>query len=1560
MVVQGKAKVLDYNESKGAPKQCLQLPVELDSTQQYYGDFIRLEAAQKGGPSTYTAQPIALTTSVNTLCFNELRYGYHYKATFRDGFPVSGGDTYHQKLATSFSIPDLEAAITFQGNSLVLPTIGGPKVPLVLTNTGEFDLKVYRLSESQVQTGPGLKGLGLLDQNDIYKLQESAHLVAEQGFSVQVPKNKPTTFNLDLAELVDTQRAGIYVLVVESDDIDLRYWQDRPTQYVMFTDVGLSTYRGIDGLRVYARSYATAEPLAGTPIKLIAKNQEVLQTLTTNAQGYVHFPLPMINGQRGLKPVEVRAMGEDGLGSYLDLTGKQMDLADRPISGAEPLGLFNAYLFTERGVYRPGEDVVLSGLVRNKELVAPMNAPLTLKVINAQGKEQISRLIGHLEQGGLQYRFTVPSTSKTGQWSANLYLNTDDDPIGSVDFSVEDYVPETLEVELASAQLGYTNEAMDITLQSDFLYGAPATDLAVSASVSLVPQRRVFSDWSQYVFGHYGEKSTQKTIKANNTDDSGQSVLTLPANLLKQANPNQARIVKITAGVTEPSGREVRTRLTLPVLNYDSWVGVRVKNERNGFDRNQDIAFNLININSDTSTVKQGQVSYKIIEEDWDYHWYYSNRWRYTINRYDKGTVANGNLITDDDGIVRLEIGQQSWGRYRLEVTDLASGQSTQLRYRVGWWNAAGSQSALPDQVKMALSQTQATAGEQVQLHIKPPYAGKLHLLIANETILEERLLDIPAQGLELAIDVEKTFGPDVYVMANVYRPGHQGAGPARAVGISHLTIKQPKLYADVKVIAPQKVEPNQTINVEVHTNLSKGSRVILAAVDEGILQLTRFESPDPQTFFLAKRRLGLDIMDLYGHLIQHQDGESLRVHFGGDADAAGGSDVAPLQTFVKPVALVSDLAPVDEQGNVTIALDLPQYNGRLRLMAVAFNAQRMGAASSDMVVRDPVVVQPVMPRFMSLGDHAQVSVSVHNLELPKGELTLEWDATDNFELSKRHQTIELDKDERINVGINVQALAAQPGRVGLTLTRPDGKKQHYHWDLTSITNRFIEEYESSVFLAAGSRGTIGSDVGDLTPESRHIKVRVTDRPVVATDWISQSLSRYPFGCLEQTTSKAWPLLYVNDNDGAWSQKARNKHITKAINHISQMQLKNGAFSLWRGGRRPEPWLSMYAMEFLQEASAKGYEVPQAMLANGMDYVENLNVDTMSTRAYAMYLRTKYGNPDAGEARYLASKLTSKAYGVQSHAHLSATFGLLGDTQREQKLLSEVKGSNWTSWSRYDYRSRLRDQALFSYYVLNSSTIDQAFKAKVMEQLESLYDQAKRLRYISTQEKGWLLRLASLNNEAKPLSENLPISLDFRGYQLKDLAGYLADQSSWTSAKNTSDDDMYINISSSGVNEDLTEGFANKMVVTTQYKNLATGKEMDLSQIKQGSDLMVVHKIELDRDLIYDMELSIEAPVPAGFELENPRLSSGRKLLTKVQRLTPSFEEYRDDRYVAAWSLSRGYRSRGIEDNAFFVAYVMRAVTPGSYLVPAVAIEDMYQPKYRSNTAESHVVVTQD
>ena len=1559
-IITGPASVQDYEQTKGQPKRCIKLPSVLDATQLYYGDFMRLEGAPKGAAETsFQPQPMAITTTSQTLCFNELRFGYRYQVTFREGFPLNNGDTFRQTIPFSFDIPPLETAIEFQNNSLILPTIGGPKVPITLTNTGVFAVKVFRLSESQIKMHRGLQGLRLLSKSEINSLGESADLVAQQDFDVVVPSNLPTTFNLDLAELVDTQKVGIYVLVVESDDLKLRYWDDRPTQYVMFTDIGLSSYRGVEGLRVYARSYASANAMADIQIDLIAENQEVLQTLTTNAQGFVDFSLPMMSGQGGLKPIEIKASNSAGLVSYLALTGQQMDLADRPVAGAEPLGLFNAYLFTERGVYRPGEDVVLSGLVRNKNIIAPINVPLTLQIVNAQGKVQFTQLIGYLEQGGLQHRFTVPKASKTGLWAANLYFNTADEPIGSVAFSVEDYIPETLAVSLTNDHNGYTDQAIEVALQSDYLYGAPAAKLAVSAQLNLTPVRRLFTQRPAYVFGHYGDATVKKVLQVKATNDQGQALITLPANLLNNIDPNQAHWLKVTAGVTEPSGREVRARLQLPVLNHDSWVGVRVNDEAQGFDRDANIAFNLLNISAADTAINAGKIHYKVIEEDWDYHWYYNNSWKYTINRFDKSVVTSGTLTTNDHGLARLELGTQTWGRYRLEVTDIISGQSTQLRYRVGWWNAAGAQSALPDQVKMALSQAKVTAGEQVKLQIKPPYAGKLHLLIANQSILQERVLDIPAEGMEVVLDVQQAFGPDVYLMANVYRPGHQGAGPARAVGISYLSVEQPQLMAHVEIIAPKKTKPNQAVDIEVHTNLPAGSRVVLAAVDEGILKLTGYKSPSPLDYFLAKRRLSLGIMDLYGHLIQHQDGESLRVHFGGDGDAAGGSDVAPLSTFVKPLAVVSDLAPVNAQGKVTISLDLPQFNGQVRLMAVAFNAQQMGAASEQMIIRDAVVVQPIMPRFMSVGDQAQIGVSLHNLELPDGDFTLNWAATDNFELSTQQQSINLAHNERANIGILVNAQTADTGRIGATLTKPDGDKQYYHWDLTALTNRFVEEYESSVFLAAGTRGTISNDVDDLTLASRQLKVQVTNAPLLATDWLAQSLSRYPFGCLEQTTSKAWPLLYITDNKAGWNKAERTKHMAKAINHIGQMQLSSGAFSLWRGGNQPQPWLSMYAIEFLQEAKAKGYSVPAGLLAQAMAYVENLDVNIMSVNTYAMYLRTKYGNADPGEARYLASQLINqdKDFGVQSHVHLATTFGLLGDEPRAREMLSHTRASSFTGWARYDYRTELRDQALYSFYALQSDYVDTTIRANITQRLEGLFAEAKSQRYLSTHEKSWLLRLASLSTDAKPLPTYLPISLDFKDAQLKDLSAYLIAQASWTSAKNTSNEDMYIKVSSSGVNKGLTDKFANKMIITTAYKDLATGQDMPLIQVHQGTDVMVTHTIEIDKDLKYDMELSIEAPVPAGFELENPRLSSGRALVTKVSRLKPNFEEYRDDRYVGAWSLNKGHQSAGINNNVFHVAYVMRAVTPGSYLVPAIAIEDMYQPKNRANTAESHVVV---
>ena len=349
-IITGPASVQDYEQTKGQPKRCIKLPSVLDATQLYYGDFMRLEGAPKGAAETsFQPQPMALTTTSQTLCFNELRFGYRYQVTFREGFPLNNGDTFRQTIPFSFDIPPLETAIEFQNNSLILPTIGGPKVPITLTNTGVFAVKIFRLSESQIKMHRGLQGLRLLSKSEINSLGESADLVAQQDFDVVVPSNLPTTFNLDLAELVDTQKVGIYVLVVESDDLKLRYWDDRPTQYVMFTDIGLSSYRGVEGLRVYARSYASANAMADIQIDLIAENQEVLQTLTTNAQGFVDFSLPMMSGQGGLKPIEIKASNSAGLVSYLALTGQQMDLADRPVAGAEPLGLFNAYLFTERG-----------------------------------------------------------------------------------------------------------------------------------------------------------------------------------------------------------------------------------------------------------------------------------------------------------------------------------------------------------------------------------------------------------------------------------------------------------------------------------------------------------------------------------------------------------------------------------------------------------------------------------------------------------------------------------------------------------------------------------------------------------------------------------------------------------------------------------------------------------------------------------------------------------------------------------------------------------------------------------------------------------------------------------------------------------------------------------------------------------------------------------------------------------------------------------------------------------------------------------------------------------
>ncbi|MCP4790852.1 MAG: alpha-2-macroglobulin family protein [Gammaproteobacteria bacterium] len=1544
---------LSRPDQGGKPAVCVNLNYQINGSHSHIEDYVRLESASVKLATIKTKHNVSMQLRDNQLCLGQLKHGRYYLLTLRDGLPLENDQYLEEDYRYRFYVQDRKPKVSFQTATFVLPTNESPLVPVKVVNFDEIDVQVYRLSPEQVQQRMiSERFFESLRGYDFTYWRKHVQLIGETKVQLDTDKNVEKTFNLDLSEVMANQLPGAYFITIPTSQSKWDHW---PIQRLIYTDTGLASLQGLDGLHVYARSYQTAEPKQGIELALMGRNHDVLDTATTNAMGKVVFSGPLMQGKHGHEPAQVRYLSDSGDYAVLNLTGPKLDVSDRPVAGAAALQMLNAYLFSERGVYRLGEPIVITGLVRDKHLKAIAHMPLILRVVRPNGDVALTKRITQLTHGGFQERMLVPTSGRTGQWEVELAMASDQPALGSMTFEVADYVPETIKVELSRTDDVYINDPFKINLKSDYLYGAAAEDLVVEGSVAVAQNRRLFGQFKDYVFGSQEDfKTDLSLLEEVKTNQDGRAEVVLPSNLLERKWQQHALQLNVRLKVIEPSGRPATRALTLPALQFPSWVGIKAPANYPVYDRKKPVIFNVTAITDTQERIPDAKLRYQLIKEDWDYHWYYNNnRWQYRVNKFDDEMVTKGNLATNNEGLASIDLGTLNWGRYRLEVINSQSGQTTQLAFRNGWWNADGSQSAMPDNVKLAPSQKSIEVGDAFSVKVEAPYAGKLHLVVANDQVIEEQIVALPQGATEINLIAKETWGQGAYLLASVYRPGQDHVGPARAIGINYVKLNRPELHGQVSIEAPKIVKPNEPVAIKLATDLPKGSQVMLAAVDEGILQLTRYDSPNPAQWFLQKRRLGVSLRDLYGHLIQQKQGEVIRMHFGGDGDT-GAPTAPPMDTFVKPVALVSKLVAVDAAGSATIELDFPQFNGQVRLMAVAFDDMAMAASDGSMMVRNPIVVQPTLPRFLALNDTAEMGLSLHNIELPETDVTLQWQVSSGLKLDQSVTKVRLAKDQRKDISIMLTAL--QPGTNNVTLTvLVEGKTpQVHHWDMTVVFNRFVETRTQQVFAEAGERKVLMSLVGDLEEPSRRLSLVATDQPNVPAKWLADSLSRYPFGCLEQTTSKAWPMLMLDEKRDGINTDKRNQRISQAIGHLATMQLHDGSFSLWRGGRYRQEWLSMYATEFLMEAESRGHPVPSSMLKQAQNYVNNYSGSNQSALAYAYYLQARQNQLDPGDLRYFARKAVRSNYRPQIYVHLIQAADMLGQSQLIKPLVDASDHNGDRHWSRRDYGTEIRDKAMATRAMLSLSYVTSEQQQAAFESVQKLFQQAQEARWLSTQEKAWLLRLADALGETKVLSGQQAISLDFQDMLLGEAVDYLVEQNNVSSFKNKSQQPMYLSFTATGINKKLSDSQGyNGMALQTHYYDLQTGLEIQLDEVPIGTEVLVRHKITLGNDR--DVELSLEAPLPAGFELEIPRLSGERPEVSRLKHTAPTFQEFRDDRYLAAWSLKRGKRSLNKGDST--IAYVMRAITSGKFLVPAARIEDMYRPLYRANTAERYVTI---
>ncbi|MBC7739613.1 MAG: alpha-2-macroglobulin family protein [Candidatus Saccharibacteria bacterium] len=1489
------------------------------------------------------------TDGYRQLCVEGIEPGGRYTVTFRAGLPAADGQTLVKSVPITAYVKDRSPGARFAGRGYVLPRTGNAAIPVVTVNTTKLDLSLYKITDRNLLR---VMQDGYFDR-PMYEYQEE-YLRTQMGSKIWTGTatvgqtiNKDVTTRLPMDEAIAGQPAGIYALRAAVSGVD-PYNTAPAWQWFVVSDLGLTTLSGVDGLHVFVRSLGDATAKAGVTLQLLSAANEVLATATTDAAGYTRFDAGLITGTDGSAPALVVArIGEDT--AFLSLTDPEFDLSDRGVEGNPAAPPVDVFLTTDRGAYRAGETVHATALARDSESAALTGLPLTAILSRPDGVEYVRAMSDDLGAGGHVFDFPIADTAPRGTWKMEVFGDLEAVALTSKTFLVEDFLPERIDFKLALSddpiRLGDTPK---LTIDARYLFGAPGADLAIEGEV-LLRAAKSLDAWPGYVFGKHDEPfNTQvQSFSDFRTDEAGQAAI--DADLPTTDDPKRPLEALFVARVAEGSGRPVERRITRLLTPSAPMIGIKPM-----FDEvvpeGQEATFNLVGIGPDTKAT-QMTVRWDLTRIETHYQWYQQDgswNWQEVTarNRISGGDVTLGSapvaIATPVD-----------WGQYELVVArNDGEAAVTSTTFYAGWY-APADVTQTPDTLELSLDKPVYKAGDQAMLRIVPRAAGTALVTVMSNRLIAMKAVEVKEGENLIPLEVTDDWGTGVYVSASVLRPMDVAAGrnPARALGLSYAKIDPGTRALQASIETAPEAAPRGPLNVAVKVDgVLPGDTafVTIAAVDQGILNLTGFTPPDPMDHYFGQRKLGIGIRDIYGRLIDGLNGAEGVVRSGGDAGAQARLKAPPpteelVSYFAGPVAIGAD-------GYARASFDLPSFNGTVKIMAVAWSKRGVGQANADVLVRDPVVVTASLPRFMQPGDQSRLLLEIVHATGPSGQMQLVV-TSNGLTLGKVPSTLTLNDLQKTSIEIPITADPVGLQTISVVLTTPDGKVLTKDLKLPVQVNDPVVARVSRLDLAKGQTFTFDEAVFDgLMPGTGRATMAIGPIARLNAPGVLAALDAYPYGCTEQITSKALPLLYFDqvaqamDLPGARNIKGR---IEQAMTEVLQNQSSSGAFGLWEPGEG-DMWLDAYVTDFLSRAKAQGFDVPDQAFRGALDNLRNqVNYFADFDKggeplAYALMVLAREGAAAIGDLRYYADVKGDAFATSMAMAQLGAALASYGDQPRADAMFKraaealKVLPKDDQYW-RVDYGTNYRDTAAVLTLAVEagSNAVDS----------EALTDRLASTSNLSTQEATWALLAANalidrnggknitLNGE--PATGPLVRVLD---------ANYRDPVVVQNAGKKTT-----LTVTSFGVPTVPEPAGGNGYAITRSYYTM-DGQPASLEGLRSGDRLVAV--LEVTPFGKGEARLMVTDPLPAGLEIDNPNLITGGSvanldfldLATEV-----AHSEFRQDRFLTA--IDR------MDNLAFRLAYVLRAVSPGTFHQPAASVVDMYRPDYTAHTDAGTVTV---
>ncbi len=1506
---------------------------------------------------------------------------------------------------------EIKPAIQLLGNGVIIPTSDKVLLPFKSVNLKAINIKVIQIFESNISQF--LQVNKLSGDNELKRagrliLKTTIDLVADKP----VNYGQWNTFSLNLTDLIKTEPGAIYrvemnfrqsqslfpcadnddtkdELEVEEDydsleEEELSYWDSYESYYstwdyyyydgynwedredpckpafygkrrvvsrnILASNLGIIAKKGgAKQLVVTVTDLMDAGPKQGANVKIFNFQNQLMGESSTNGNGSAEFTL-------SAKPFLVVAEN-NGQKGYLRLVdGAALSYSMFDVSGTVVKKGLKGYIYGDRGVWRPGDSLFLNLIVDDLANPLPDGHPVTFELKDPQGKVVQKRIAPGSETGFYSFHTRTATDAPTGSYTVIA-------SVGGVKFSkilsVETIKPNRLKIDLSfdSDTIYPGKGAVQTDLFGKWLTGATARGLRAEIEVLFSPTKTAFKGFEDYIFTNPAKKVAgySSTFYSGYINNEGKASFSKTLNIAGEA-PGMLNAI-FTTRLFEKSGDFSIDQKVVTCSPYNTYVGMKLPpGDKRGMlltDTAHTVKVVTLSENGEPET-KLG-LRVEVYKLNWRWWWDASSESVASyMGRNYRSPIYSTTLSTKNGtGSFDFRIDYPEWGRYLVTVTDRGGHSAAKIVY-VDWPGWAGrSRGGDPDAASVLTFSSDKktyTVGENALITIPSSMKGKILLSIENGSgVLNQEWIETHGSETKYNMKITAEMTPNIYVYASLIQPYENTENdlPIRMFGVIPITVEDPdtKLYPQLRM--PDELSPKSTVKIEVSEKYRKEMTYTIAIVDEGLLDLTRFKTPDPWSSFFAKEALGVKTWDMFEHVLGAFGGRIDGVYsIGGGMDDESGEGAKDANRFPP---MVKFIGPFTLKGKSNVhTITIPNYIGSVRTMVIAGNKGAYGHIDKTTPVKQPLMLLATLPRVLGPGEEVALPVNVFVMDESIRRVDIQVECNDMIIATETRKTLKFDGtgDEIVDFMLKTPEKTGV-GKVKVSAT--SGKhKAEYEIELNiRSSNPPVTNYITTTIDASDSYVNTFDLVG--MAGTNELMLEVSNIPPIDFGRRLKYLLQYPHGCIEQTTSAAFPQLFLGDVveiDEAMEQMT-DKNIKAAIHRLSSFQLSSGGFSYWPGSIKESDWGSSYAGHFLVEAEKKGYNISRSMLQGWQRYQKktarrwSISGSTHAyeirqgqiLQAYRLFTLALSGEPEMGAMNRLreSTNLVSEA-----KWRLAAAYALAGQKETAVKLVNNVSTEVGNYWdSQYSYGSRTRDQAM----ILEAMVL-MDMRNDGVTLLESIAADLSAKRWMSTQTTAYSLIAVASFTGGKTSDDNLSFRYSYNNGDWINAETGLAvaqvnlepreDLQGSINIENKTEGILFARIINTGLPLPGQEELMRKNLnVTVSYQTL-DGQRISVAEIEQGTDFKAVYKVLNPGSLGYFNNVALTTIFPSGWEIHNERLFS-----TSNQYQAFEYQDIRDDRVMTYFSLG--------SNNSKTFTVRLNAAYKGKFYLPSIKAEEMYK-----------------